>query len=383
MSELVHKEDKQFDGRWHPGGAHAETPLNAPKVAVCRQLVSRYLRLTPAFQHKVQRIANQTLDARLTYLAVHVRKTDKGCEAPENVALSTHAIAEKVKLAANKFGCDAVFLCADAQETKKEIRNALSGEIRVSMYAAILPASPEVAPHMDPEIPSVRKAEDMVVELMLMSRFCQALISTRSNVSTSVVVLAPPSFRHMDFWGNELDASVRPSPASASGSLGPSALVSDDPLLARIETAECDGCILCWLDTNIFCILFQRKCAASGDADPAFRSRVIVDNVAFEDGTGTDDRLATKLKHAFRDAYPGHWRTATYQGQTAVGLASNLKLRKQAAKLALAIAWTVLFKQDCATGPWPTLQDVVSRAAGLRPRGRPLAPRGSVGRSQP
>ena len=246
------KTDDSFDGSWHPGGSRKDSPIDVRKIGECRNLVQTHFKLTPTFQKFVQKAANEYLEPGRQYLACHVRTTDKGCEAPEIMLLTIEGMADAITSAAARQGCDGVLLCADARIKKRELSEALEDVgWHVATYPSALPESGEVAPHMDLAIDKVRKGEDIVTELMLMALFCRGLISTRSNVSTLVVAMAPAAYYHIDFWGHETTLGV-----SLPASVG---RLRRQQLLLQQAVSSCHDCQISWLDKDILCLYFPRR----------------------------------------------------------------------------------------------------------------------------
>jgi len=168
-----------------------------------RYLCRRYLRLSNSFAGHVARMRQQLLGQGRRWLAVHIRRADKGIEAASNLALNETAIVARIYLQCAVWHCSGVFLCTDDSTLKQNLKLRLAADpvcLAVSTYPSDLPSSEGQAVHFDPSLDSYKKAEDVVSEVMLMAQGCHGLLSTYSNVSAAVVYLSPEGYPFTTFW---------------------------------------------------------------------------------------------------------------------------------------------------------------------------------------
>lgn len=177
-----------------------------PKQAASgRALCKRNLVLCQRFEKKLASAASQLLSGGHRWLAVHVRRSDKACEAQANFDLTDMDIVMRIEAQCLAWRCDAVFFCTDDAALKTRLQalisTACSQVIRtVQVFPADLPRDSKQAPHSDKSMDAYKKAEDVMLEAMLMARGCHGLLSTYSNVSASVVYLSPEGFPYTTFW---------------------------------------------------------------------------------------------------------------------------------------------------------------------------------------
>lgn len=169
--------------------------------ALCRRNIS----LNDKTAAQLQKTYDHLLDGRLRWLAVHIRRSDKACEAKANFQLSDNQIMKRIYAQCQAWDCNGVFLCSDDAALKHRLTLALRAEgvagrnIAVSVYPSSLPADASQAPHFDTSLDAYQKAEDIVMEALLMARGCYGLLSTYSNVSASVVYLSPDEYPFTSF----------------------------------------------------------------------------------------------------------------------------------------------------------------------------------------
>ncbi|CAK0800426.1 unnamed protein product [Prorocentrum cordatum] len=92
--------------------------ISPAKAAHGRELCRRSFVLQGAFEARIQAVASVLLGGGHRWLAVHVRQTDKGCEASANLELSEENVATRVVAQCGAWGLDAVFLCSDSAALK-------------------------------------------------------------------------------------------------------------------------------------------------------------------------------------------------------------------------------------------------------------------------
>jgi len=184
--------------------------LAAHGRALCRRSVV----LRERFTQRVQAAAETLLGGSHRWLAVHIRRSDKACEAKANLELTDDDIMLRIVAQCSVWCCDAVFLCSDDAALKQRLRARLSGSTEsggaglvVNSYPSTLSAVAGQAAHFDKSLDKYQKAEDVVVEALLMAQGCHGLLSTFSNVSASAVYLSPEGYPYTTFW-DTLEGSV-------------------------------------------------------------------------------------------------------------------------------------------------------------------------------
>lgn len=208
-------------------------------AAYGRGLCKRNLALRDRFAAVLRAAAAKFLDGSpgSRWLAVHIRRSDKAVEAKANLQLTETEILERVLAQCRAWSCNAVFLCTDDAALKRTLIGKLEAAGQhVSSYPSALPVTTGQAAHFDKSIDAYRKAEDVMIEAMLMARGCHGLLSTFSNVSAVVVYLSPESFRYTTFF-EKLETSLG------------APLPSDQVGLLSLAAAELRG-LRCWPPTE-------------------------------------------------------------------------------------------------------------------------------------
>lgn len=172
-----------------------------------RALCQRMVCLKDGFRRKIIDATERFLGGNYRWLAVHIRRGDKACEAEANFSLSDEDLALRIVVQCYAWQCDAVFLCTDDAHLKKRLMHSLSLPvasggygIKVSAYPATLSCQASQGTHFDKSLDAYKKAEDVMMEAFLMAYSCCGLLSTFSNVSASVVYLSPESYPYTTFW---------------------------------------------------------------------------------------------------------------------------------------------------------------------------------------
>ncbi|CAE6918665.1 unnamed protein product [Symbiodinium sp. CCMP2592] len=173
--------------------------IPAHQAAQGRALCKRNIVLRPKFQQKLQTVIDSLPFGRL--LAVHIRRSDKGCEAKANFELSDDRLLQRILQQCQAWGMNGIFLCTDDASLKQRLTNALERTgLSVSMYDSTLPTDGTKAVHFDKTVDAYKKAEDVVMEALLMAKGCHGLLSTYSNVSAAVVYLSHDKYPYTTFW---------------------------------------------------------------------------------------------------------------------------------------------------------------------------------------
>jgi len=187
-----------------------------------RALCRRTLALRESFADRVRSAAERFLGGGHRWLAVHIRRGDKACESKANFELSDDDLVVRISAQAVMWRCGGVFLCSDDAALKKRLTERLSTAVVdggsglvVSSYPATLPAVQGQAAHFDKSLDSYQKAEDVVMEALLMSRGCHGLLSTLSNVSAMSVFISPEGFPYTTFF-DSLESTVAALNGAAS-----------------------------------------------------------------------------------------------------------------------------------------------------------------------
>lgn len=156
------------------------------------------------------------------WLAVHVRRTDKLEQCRAN-RLERAELASQVRTFCAALQLPAVFLCTDDADMKRSLRQDLEAAgLRVAAHDEALLSEGCRPAHKDETLDRRRNAEDVLVEVLLMSR-CGALLSTYSNVSVAAVYFSKPGYRHFMFGDAppvRLAQAVAPGATEARGAAG-------------------------------------------------------------------------------------------------------------------------------------------------------------------
>ena len=352
------KVNDSFCCKQHPGGAHHDEPINEDQITRLRFVAGRYIQFTEVFKRKVQIAANAYLKSDRLYLACHLRGTDKGCEASENMNVTSELAAsqmfkfvQKLSEACPFQAITGILICADTQKAKRELKDALLlkshandayRDIHIAMYPATLPEDGNVAPHMC-RIDKATKSEDIMIEIALMSVFCIGLVATRSNVVPTVLALAPGSFFFTDIWQTQSVFLPAPDqlPSNAQGS-------------GRAEVSTDTRIRVWWFDSKTFCVYNP---SGKGMEHPAVNEgsslshlRCLPQNIRLADH---DDQIWNSMQDVLTSVREKlgedmHVMVAEYQGFRGVGVAGMKARRTRCANLALGIGWSTYMGLDCS-----------------------------------
>merc|ERR1712232_552803 len=98
-----------------------------------------------AFQAKVDKYMSRLLGRHLRWLAVHIRRSDKACEAEANFELSDADILRRICSQCKIWSCQGVFLCSDDAVLKRRLQVPLTNgtynggvKLAVTSYDATL-----------------------------------------------------------------------------------------------------------------------------------------------------------------------------------------------------------------------------------------------------
>lgn len=198
-------------------------PLENAKLG--RDLCARFVQLRRHFHERLLELAANFLPNRHRWLAVHIRRGDKAIEAKVNFDLNDDSIMCRIVAQCRAWSCDGVFLCSDDAAMKERLTASLqSGPgLAVCVYPTRGSATDGKGLHFDSTIDGYTKAEDVVVETLLMARHCSGLLSTYSNVSAAAVYLSPHGYPYTTFWDPVLppvDRMRRPLTTVPGGGYG-------------------------------------------------------------------------------------------------------------------------------------------------------------------
>mmetsp|Transcript_91449 Transcript_91449/g.167839 ORF Transcript_91449/g.167839 Transcript_91449/m.167839 type:complete len:400 (-) Transcript_91449:12-1211(-) len=134
------------------------------------------------------------------WLALHIRRTDKGDESPENMALTEEEIIRQTKITCAAWGCCGVYLCSDDWKLKDKVRSMLMQEgLQTATYKPVLSADVTRCAHMNQKLNASRKTWDAMFEITIMS-LCQGLLCTHSFMANMVIYFSKPGYLHRSFW---------------------------------------------------------------------------------------------------------------------------------------------------------------------------------------
>lgn len=185
--DLVHQYSDREVVHWHvhdperittfwsadPGPDRARWLL--AKRELGRQYLRRYVRLKPQMQAKADALAQRLLTARYTF-GVHIRGTDFHYADPTYPQEYFDAIHEKARtLGLSDF---AVFLATDQTQFVEAFEREFPGRVLTSEAAR---SRNDVAPFMLPHVRPLKKGEDVLLDILLLSR-CRFLFKSASAV---------------------------------------------------------------------------------------------------------------------------------------------------------------------------------------------------------
>lgn len=197
LGELRGADPSANDGTTLRGGR-----LRPEDIHAGRNAFAKWVTVLPPIERRAAKLQSAQLEAVLPmreWLGVHVRRSDKLVQCPEN-AMAEDAVAAEIRAFAVGLGCGGVFLCSCDAIFKRGVARQLEarGLLVAVLDEATLPASPDRPPHMDASLDARRNAQDCLVEVLVLSR-CAALLSTWSHVSVAAVYFAPDGYPHMMF----------------------------------------------------------------------------------------------------------------------------------------------------------------------------------------
>jgi hypothetical protein len=157
--------------------------IDTEKCEQAHRLVSKYIRLNPIVQHKVDYFYQARMAGRKT-IGIHLRGTDKGSEEK---LVSAQKIAE---IALKYADMNTQFLIATDEQRLLDQLVRLLGNYTVIYYDCYRSMN-GVALHMRKPLPPIcQVGEDVLVEVSLLAQ-CDLLVHTLSNVSTACLYFNP------------------------------------------------------------------------------------------------------------------------------------------------------------------------------------------------
>jgi hypothetical protein len=206
--------------------------LDEATAAVGRAAVGRWIVVRPALKERASKLEEHmrastpscgeaassiaSSESMSKWLGVHVRRSDKLVQCPQN-DLAPDDLLAQIRSYCAALGCSCVFLCSCDGQLKKALSAKLEDEgLRcASLEDAALSSHAALPPHMDDAVDARRNAEDCLVEVLVLSR-CAALLSTWSHVSVAAVYFAPDGFRHFMFGEAPPAPAAREQPTTTT-----------------------------------------------------------------------------------------------------------------------------------------------------------------------
>lgn len=185
---------------------HATPCMLCPRVGLpaahaerLRLLCQRFAFPRPEILQVAAEFAVRHLQGR--WLAVHVRRSDKYIETPENLDLRDDQIIGKIMATCGVWQCVGCFVCSDDWELKLRVQHGVEAcGLTFCSYGSLLGIDVAETTHMNRELDGHRKAWDTVFEVCLMAFFCQGLLCTHSFMANMVVFFSRPSYPYRTFW---------------------------------------------------------------------------------------------------------------------------------------------------------------------------------------
>ncbi|CAE7907950.1 unnamed protein product [Symbiodinium microadriaticum] len=178
-----------------------------------REAMRRWIRVRPNIRQRVEAWCDAQQDVARS-LAVHIRRTDKLEQCRSN-QWSEKELAMQIRAFCSSLALPCVFLCSDDVSLKRQLARQLGRDgLRVLSFEALL-SSGGLPSHKDEKLDRRQNAEDVLVEVLIMSR-CAALLSTYSNVSVAAIYFSEPGFPFFMF-GDSLPEGSRAAPVASYG----------------------------------------------------------------------------------------------------------------------------------------------------------------------
>lgn len=171
--------------------------LNIDDATQGRALAARHLSLAPEVEHCLLEAARkfELSDA----IGVHIRRTDKGREAPSNLSITAKEVALAVVDNSRRLGTTRAFVASDDTQFSKELHDLLEAEdVSVISWGSHMPERAGKPCHYDHKIPGLEKAADAIADCFLLAK-CRALISTYSSLSVIATLWSAPDTPWMHF----------------------------------------------------------------------------------------------------------------------------------------------------------------------------------------
>ncbi|CAE7537191.1 unnamed protein product, partial [Symbiodinium sp. CCMP2456] len=179
-----------------------------------RAAMRRWVRVRPNIRQRVEAWCDAQQEDVARSLAAHIRRTDKLEQCRSN-QWSEKELAMQIRGFCSSLALPCVFLCSDDVSLKGQLARQLGRDgLRVLSFDALL-SSGGLPSHKDEKLDRRQNAEDVLVEVLIMSR-CAALLSTYSNVSVAAVYFSEPGFPFFMF-GDGLPEGSRAAPVASYG----------------------------------------------------------------------------------------------------------------------------------------------------------------------
>eukprot|EP00439_Symbiodinium_sp_Y106_P082853 s4_g22.t1 len=217
--------------------------LNEAAASAGRVAMRRWIRVRPSIRQRVEAWCDAQNEDVARSLAVHIRRTDKLEQCRSN-QWSEKELAMQIRTFCSSLALPCVFLCSDDVSLKGQLARQLGRDgLRVLSFEALL-SSGGLPSHKDEKLDRRQNAEDVLVEVLIMSR-CAALLSTYSNVSVAAIYFSEPGFPFFMF-DDALPEGSRATPVASYGGFRRCGACSCGVIMARGMLILAFGCMCLW-----------------------------------------------------------------------------------------------------------------------------------------
>jgi len=166
--------------------------LSETDVTTGRRLCRQHLSINQAVLRALDSFATTMMLSMA--LGVHIRRTDKGCEAPSNLFITAEEAARKALKAAVAVGVRLIFLAGDDPKFLADVQAFVSADVGMKVIAWPSRLSQRGrAVHYDWQVPGTEAAADALADAFCLSR-CRGLLSTFSCLSAWATLLSSSGF---------------------------------------------------------------------------------------------------------------------------------------------------------------------------------------------
>eukprot|EP00468_Gymnochlora_sp_CCMP2014_P005643 CAMPEP_0167748536 /NCGR_PEP_ID=MMETSP0110_2-20121227/4892_1 /TAXON_ID=629695 /ORGANISM="Gymnochlora sp., Strain CCMP2014" /LENGTH=311 /DNA_ID=CAMNT_0007633561 /DNA_START=235 /DNA_END=1170 /DNA_ORIENTATION=+ len=167
-------------------GIKGDKKIPKTYVKVGQYMVRRYIGVQPHIREKATNFYQRHVARFSRPLAVHVRLTDKHTETSKNFGFTSQEIMRMILHYMEVEGFDGCMFATDDINLKDDVQEMCGA--KCVMYNSTLSADGK-AVHFDSKIDAYKKAEDIVLEVLIMS-MCTGFLSTMSSVGNGVLFFA-------------------------------------------------------------------------------------------------------------------------------------------------------------------------------------------------